>query len=146
VEGGRIQFLQRGERRQYLEHYGTIDIALDPFPFCGHTTTCDGLWQGVPAVTLAGANYAGRMGVSVMSNLGMRECIAATPQEYVETAVRAAGDLNALAEVRATLRERMRSSVLTDGARFTRNLESAYRSLWRDWCAAGAASRSRSCM
>jgi predicted O-linked N-acetylglucosamine transferase (SPINDLY family) len=133
VEGERIQFLQRGARRQYLEHYASIDIALDPFPFCGHTTTCDGLWQGVPAVTLAGANYAGRMGVSVMANLALEQWIAKSPHDYVARAARMAGDLDALRALRASMRDRMRSSVLLDGARFTRQLEAAYRAMWHRW-------------
>jgi predicted O-linked N-acetylglucosamine transferase (SPINDLY family) len=134
AEPARIQFLQRGPRRQYLQHYASIDIALDPFPFCGHTTTCDGLWQGVPAVTLAGANYAGRMGVSVLTNLDQHQWIAPTSEEYVDTSLRFAADLSALADLRASLRDRMSDASILNGARFTRHLEDTYRFMWRRWC------------
>jgi predicted O-linked N-acetylglucosamine transferase (SPINDLY family) len=108
---------------------------LDPFPFNGMTTTCDALWMGVPALTLPGEMPASRAGLSLLSTVGLREFVASSEEDYVRIAVELAGDLPRLAELRATLRARMQASPLMDAPRFARNVEAAYRSMWRAWCA-----------
>lgn len=119
----------------HLGRYRNIDIGLDPFPYNGATTTCEALWMGVPVITMAGKTHAGRVGVSQLSNLGLTELIGHTAQEYIAIAVRLAGDLGRLNQLRATLRARMVASPLTDAQRFTKNLEQAYKMMWRNWCA-----------
>ena len=118
----------------HLERYHGIDIGLDSFPYNGTTTTCEALWMGVPVVTLAGRTHAGRVGASLLSNLGLTEFIAHTPEEYVEIAARLAGDMKHLSTLRTELRPRMAASPLTDGRRFTKHLEHAYRGMWEEWC------------
>jgi predicted O-linked N-acetylglucosamine transferase (SPINDLY family) len=135
IDAARIELCRRRPRRAYLDLISQVDIALDPFPMNGHTTTCDALWQGVPVVTLAGRTYASRFGSSAHVNLGLRELIARSPEEYVEIASRLAGDVERLGELRAGLRERIAASPLLDFAGFTRNLEAAYRQMWVAWCA-----------
>ena len=120
---------------EHLNRYNQIDIGLDPFPYNGVTTSFDALWMGVPVVTLEGSRFISRMGLSMLTNLGMTELIARTPQDYVATAARLAGDLGRLAAIRARLRERMMNSVLSDAKRFTLNLEQAYRKMWASCCA-----------
>lgn len=117
----------------HLDRYGGIDIGLDPFPYNGATTTCEALWMGVPVVTLSGTTHAGRVGVSQLSNLGLTELIAATPEEYVAIAVRLAGNLEGLSSLRAQLRMHFAASPLTNAQRFAANLERAYFAMWRDW-------------
>ncbi len=117
----------------HLAHYNDVDIALDTVPYNGATTTCDALWMGVPVVTLAGTTHVGRVGVSLMSNLGLTDLIAHTPLEYSAIAARLAEDLQALAALRAGLRPRMSTSVLTDARRFTGHLEQAYRKMWEKY-------------
>jgi predicted O-linked N-acetylglucosamine transferase (SPINDLY family) len=90
--------------------------------------------MGVPVVTLAGNNHVSRVGVSLLSNLGHPEWIAASPEEYVKIAVNLAKDLPRLAELRSSLREKMRTSPLMDAPRFARDMEAAYRKMWRSWC------------
>ena len=80
------------------------DIALDPFPFNGHTTTCDAIWMGVPVVMLEGDVYASRFGGSVLANVGLEKLIARSVEEYVERAVQLAGDLARLSDLRGELR------------------------------------------
>ena len=113
-----------------------VDIALDPFPFNGHTTTCDAIWMGVPVVMLAGGSYASRFGGSVLQTVGLEHWIAESRAEYVEIAAGLAADLDALARFAASCAERMAGSALLDLAGFTRNVEAAYRQMWIDWCAA----------
>jgi predicted O-linked N-acetylglucosamine transferase (SPINDLY family) len=115
--------------------FAGIDIALDPFPYNGTTTTCDCLWQGVPVVTLTGNSAVSRSGHALLSTVGLGHLAATSPEDYVATAVRLASDLDALAGLRRELRARMQSSPLRDEVRFTRHLEGVYRELWRTWCA-----------
>jgi protein O-GlcNAc transferase len=135
VGAERMELVNRLPRPLYLELIKRMDIALDPFPFNGHTTTCDCLWQGVPVVTLSGQTYAQRFGGSGLKTLGLDELIADTRERYQQIAVDLAGDVERLAGLRATLRERMAASPLLDSATFTRNLEAAYRRMWQAWCA-----------
>jgi predicted O-linked N-acetylglucosamine transferase (SPINDLY family) len=89
--------------------------------------------MGVPFVALAGDRYMARMGVSLLANAGLTELVADSPDQYVALACKLAADSARLAAIRAYLREKMTAS-LTDATQFTRNLESAYREMWRTWC------------
>ena len=119
----------------HLPLYHEFDLSLDVFPWSGHTTACESLFMGVPVVTLRGERFAGRMVASVLTTAGMGEWIADDEEAYLEIATRLAGDRVALARIRATLRERMVGSPLCDGTGFARRLESAFRQMWRDYCA-----------
>jgi predicted O-linked N-acetylglucosamine transferase (SPINDLY family) len=119
----------------HLALYHKADIALDTFPYNGTTTTCEALWMGLPVITLAGNRHAGRVGASLLTQTGLTQFIADTQDRYVELAVALATDLDRLASLRATLRDRVAKSALCDGAVFTRELEEAYRDMWQQWCA-----------
>jgi len=134
IRADRIEFVPRQNRSAYLRTYDRIDIVLDTFPYNGHTTNFDALWMGVPVVTLAGRTAVGRAGISQLTNLGLPELIARAPEHYVQIATELAADRPRLAELRSTLRQRMRASPLMDAARFARSVENAYRSMWHTWC------------
>jgi predicted O-linked N-acetylglucosamine transferase (SPINDLY family) len=139
VSPDRLELRPMSPWAEYVEQICRQDICLDPFPYPGHTTSCDALWMGVPVVTLAGATAVGRGGVSLLSNLGLLELIAADAEQYVRIAVSLAGDVKRLAELRSTLRQRMERSPLMDAPKFARNLEAAYRQMWRAWCESASA-------
>lgn len=142
VDQSRIVFLaQIASTRGHLAAYGDIDIALDPFPYHGTTTTFEALWMGVPVVTLAGQTHAARVGVSILSRMHLPYLIANTPEEYVRIAVDLAADLSKLTELRQTMRKRMEDHGLLDAATITRDLESEYRHMWRRYCAKQSAAR-----
>ncbi len=134
VDPARVRFVGFLPLPEYFARYHEIDIGLDPFPYTGGTTTCDALWMGVPVVTLAGKTAFSRGGLSLLSNLGLPELAARDTEDYVEIAAGLARELPRLAALRASLRERMRRSPLTDAPRFARHVEDAYREMWRGWC------------
>jgi predicted O-linked N-acetylglucosamine transferase (SPINDLY family) len=113
----------------HLRAYGRADVALDVWPWSGHTTACEALWMGVPVVTLLGKHHAGRMTASVLTCLGLQDLVAQTPEEYVQVAAVLAADGERRKELRAGLRRRMLASRLCDGKGFTRVLERTYENL-----------------
>jgi predicted O-linked N-acetylglucosamine transferase (SPINDLY family) len=120
----------------HLAAYNSVDIALDSFPYHGTTTTCEAMWMGVPTITLAGDSHLSRVGLSLMTNAGLGQFVAQNKREYVEIAANLAKDIPKLAALRARLRSQMSASPLMDKAAFARNVESAYRQMWRAWCEA----------
>ena len=119
----------------HMNTYGRVDIALDTFPYNGTTTTCEALWMGVPVISLAGRSHAGRVGVSILSTIGMEDLLADSSEGYVLRAHDLANDVQRLTKLRGLLRTRMHNSQLCDAQRFVRELESVYRDIWRRWCA-----------
>lgn len=115
---------------QALDCYNRVDIALDPFPFGGGTTSVETLWMGVPLVTLAGQRWAGRMSASILTTLGLSQWVAHDVAEYIALACQMAAALPRDAELRRGIRARMKATTLTDGATFTAGLEAAYRAVW----------------
>jgi predicted O-linked N-acetylglucosamine transferase (SPINDLY family) len=134
IEEDRIELRHAAPEGGYLGVYGDVDILLDSLPWCGHATTCEALWMGVPVLTQRGPRHAGRMSASILTCLGLTDLIAETPEEYQQLAVELASDGDRLADLRCSLRQRMQRSPLCDGASFTRGLEAVYRGLWRRWC------------
>ena len=101
IASDRVEFVTQRPRVQYLELYHCIDVGLDTLPYNGHSTSLDSFWMGVPVITLVGKTVVGRAGVSQLTNLGLTELIANTPQEYARLASELAGDLPRLVELRA---------------------------------------------
>jgi predicted O-linked N-acetylglucosamine transferase (SPINDLY family) len=128
---------------QHLALYNQIDIALDPFPFNGSTTTFEALWMGVPVVTLAGDSFMSRWTAGMLSKLGLTELVADTRDDYIDRIVTLAADTPRLTALRAGLRERVARSALCDGRRTTRYLERAFMAVWRRWCRAATASETK---
>ena len=113
----------------HLAEYNRADIALDSFPYHGTTTTCEALWMGLPVVTLEGGSHVSRVGVSLLRTVGLGAGVASTREEYIAKSVALAGDLEALAALRAGMRERMMASPLMDGPGYARRFEDAVREM-----------------
>ena len=122
-------------RAEYFATYNQIDFALDPFPYCGGTTTVEALWMGVPVLTLAGKHFLSRQGVGLLMNAGLPEWVAHDPDEYVARAVSHASDIQGLSTLRMRLREQVLASPVFDAARFADHFEHALRHIWKNWCA-----------
>ena len=114
LDPSRVQFQGRQTLENYYNSHNHIDIALDPFPFNGGITSLDALWMGVPLITLKGDRPVGRAGTSILTNLGMEEFIAQTPQEYLQIATTLAKNPEKREMLRSTLRNRLQTSPLDE--------------------------------
>ena len=129
----RVIFTNRAENRQY-SLYHKIDIALDPYPCNGGTTTCDALFMSVPVISLSGTRFMSRMGATFLKNIGHPEWVTSSPDEYVQIAVDLASDIARLDQIRQCLRAEVERSPLMDETGFARKMERAYKEMWYAWC------------
>ncbi len=121
-------------RAEYLAPYRQVDIALDPFPYPGITTSVESLWMGVPVLTLTGESFMSRQGIGLLMNAGLSEWIAIDADDYVAKAIAHAGDLQRLAALHNGLRQQVVASPIFDALRFAKNFEAALRGMWQKWC------------
>ena len=131
----RLELREGSGHDAMLAEYADVDIALDPFPFCGGLTSSEALWMGVPVVTLPQDRVASRQTLAFLHGIGLDDLAANSEDDYVRIAAALAADPARRAELRQTLRPRMAAAPLTDGTTFTPGLEDAYRQMWRRWCA-----------
>src|SRR6185369_3333854 len=128
---GRLRLQPERSYADLLEAYRNVDIALDPFPFSGCTTTCDALWMGVPVIARDGTAFVARQSASLLARLGRDEWIAASPADYIERAVAAAGRIDAIREGRNDLREQTRRQLCDTNAQ-ARDFAALLRALWQE--------------
>jgi predicted O-linked N-acetylglucosamine transferase (SPINDLY family) len=130
----------------HMRSYGLLDIALDPVPYNGGTTTVEAFYMGVPVITRHGDRFVAHMSESNVRSAGLDEWVGADTEDYVRRAVAFASDVPKLAKLREGLREQVLASRLFDAKTFARDLDEALRGMWRAWCetsqAAGAATKS----
>ena len=135
IEEDRVKlmgFIQN--QANHLATYNVMDVALDPFPYNGTTTSCEALWMGVPMITREGDRHCARVGMSLLKAIGLEDWIAYSDEEYVAKAVEVANNREQLAEIKRTLRQRMQNSPLCDQVGFARKFEAALREMWQSWC------------
>lgn len=132
-----------GELEDHLAAYGKIDVALDPFPYNGTTTTCEALWMGVPVLSLAGDRHASRVGHALLACVGLTEFAVDTDIEFVTRAKALAADMGGLAALRSTLRDRMRNSLLMDSRGLAQCMGKAFRDMWSTYCDSAQADLAR---
>jgi predicted O-linked N-acetylglucosamine transferase (SPINDLY family) len=123
----------QSERKELLECYNKIDIALDTFPYTGGTTNLELSYMCVPLITISGETFLSRCGVSVNQNLGMNELIAKNIDEYVEIAINLAKDKNKLSMIKAELLKNSRKSKLFDIEIFSRDFTNAMQDMWKNF-------------
>ncbi|MHC4430352.1 MAG: O-linked N-acetylglucosamine transferase, SPINDLY family protein [Planctomycetota bacterium] len=135
IEQDRIEIHGWKSRVEHLQLYSDMDIALDTYPYNGCLTTLEALWMGIPVISLYGNHISlSRAGLSILNRLDMDFFAASTPEEYVSKSTMLASNVEALAKIRASMRTRMAASTLCDAKRFAREVEDAYRQMWRRWC------------
>ncbi|OGI03065.1 MAG: hypothetical protein A2X42_05050 [Candidatus Margulisbacteria bacterium GWF2_38_17] len=138
IASERITFKEYLPYEQHMNIYNSIDISLDTFPYNGTATTCESLWMGVPVITLEGNTHVSRVGVSLLSNIGLSSFIAQSQEEYTAIAINLANTPDILYNIRKNLREMMRQSRIMDAQHFTQDLETAYTEMWRHYCSNAA--------
>lgn len=110
-------------RNAYFSAYQAIDVALDPFPYCGGTTTCEGLWMGVPVITLVGDSLLSRQGASICENIGLGDWVVSDTKAYLQKARAVDKDRFSLVHLRENLRARLRKTPLYDPNLFAEHFE-----------------------
>lgn len=135
VDRSRITMVPYVALQEYYQWHARVDISLDTMPFSGGTTTCDALYMGAPVITLPGVRSWSRSAASILTTLGMTDCIAESTQDYVGRAVQLAQDTRKIEQMRTSLRSKMTASPLMDKQLFARDMENAFRNMWRTWCA-----------
>ncbi|MES2354250.1 MAG: tetratricopeptide repeat protein [Pseudomonadota bacterium] len=133
VDHSRIEALPKVSLFDFMRLHHRVDVSLDPFPYTGGVTTIHGLWMGVPTITLASSLPIQRFGAMLLTNVGLSEFIAHSPEEYIDIARTI--DLDRLATSRTELRGRLQRSPLADAPQLVCRLEGAYRHIWKTWCA-----------
>jgi predicted O-linked N-acetylglucosamine transferase (SPINDLY family) len=118
----------------HMAYYGEVDLALDPFPYNGTTTTFEALWMGVPTLTYSGNVHASRVGASILSRVDLDSFITFSIADYVDAAVKHAANPAELRELRPSLRTRMQTSSLCDNNGFAKQIEKAYQYMWDNYC------------
>lgn len=124
-------------QQHHLDLYARIDVALDTYPYNGVTTSCEAMWMGVPVVSRYGSAAVSRQGLTLLRSVGLAALAVPDNDLFAQACADLVSDASALAELRGSLRERMRSSALMDRDGLAREVESAYRAMWRNWCLGG---------
>jgi predicted O-linked N-acetylglucosamine transferase (SPINDLY family) len=135
IDAARLEFRGPVGLSDMMAEYADVDIALDPVPYNGGTTTLQAMWMGVPVVVKEGQNFVSRMGASFMRAAGLPEWVAASDEDYVAIAERMAADRQALLQLKAGLRARLQAAPAWDIDQYTRDMECALRAMWTDHCA-----------
>jgi protein O-GlcNAc transferase len=138
ISADRLEFEGYSPYAEHLHAYGRIDVALDPFPVSGGTTTRNALWSGVPVITLHDSVKANSASAGLLQHAGLEACMAETTAAYIARAVAVASDPGRLARWRSELRGILTHSDYFDAVKFTRALESAFRDMWSAWCRGSA--------
>ncbi len=134
IDPARIEIHGKLPAAEFHALLGDADIALDPWPYNGTTTSCDAMWMGLPLVTLTGERSAGRSGHALLRMIGLASLAARDEDDYLEIARALASDWSRLDALRASMRARIEASPLRDESGIARDLEAAYRGMWRNWC------------
>ena len=134
ISRDRIEIHGQNPAVGYMQLYNSVDIAFDTYPYNGTTTTCDALWMGVPVISMIGRHHACRVGLSILTRVGLEFFAASTPNEFVARATALAQNLEALVDIRYSMRRRMTESTLCNPKSFADSMENAYRDMWRQWC------------
>ena len=119
---------------QHLDVYADIDILLDVFPWGSGTVAYDAMWMGVPIPTIPGDRGGCRATASMLHHCGLKNLVAESDAQYVEIISSLAADADQLTKLRNSMRSVMASTVC-NGPQFASDIESAYRTMWRDYVA-----------
>jgi protein O-GlcNAc transferase len=133
IDAARVVFADRLPLDRHLARQRLADLFLDTLPYNAHTTASDALWAGLPVLTCRGETFAARVAASLLNAIGLPQLVTESLDQYEALALRIAADPALLSGFRRTLEENRLRSPLFDTARFCRQLESAYTTMWEIW-------------
>jgi protein O-GlcNAc transferase len=136
LDVARVELRGHADGGAYWDQFADVDALLDCVPFNGGRTTGSAAWMGVPTISEAGQPVYGRLALCIMTRLGLGDLVGADEDGYVAAAVNLARDPARLDDIRRTLRDRFRASTLFESEIHIREVEAAYRRLWREYCGA----------
>jgi predicted O-linked N-acetylglucosamine transferase (SPINDLY family) len=136
VSPERLVLEGHSSRTEYLDAFNRIDIALDTFPYPGGATSLEGLWMGVPFMTMKGDRFYSHNGEAIAANAGLSDWIADDEQGYIQKAIEFSMKPDKLAGLRQVLRDRILVSALFDAHRFSEQFEKALWEMWEQWAQA----------
>lgn len=116
-------------QREHMDAYNRIDVGLDPYPYNGTTTTCEGFMMGLPVVAIEGPSHVSRVSVSLLQNLGLADLIASDEEQYIGKAAALINDQDRLRDLRTSIRARFLASPICDSGAYARRLEAALRAM-----------------
>lgn len=135
IDPARLIVQPRGTVGEYLAAHDRVDICLSAFPYTGTTTVCHALWMGVPTLTSTGPTNPSHAAVCSMAHLGLSSFVADDDEHFVRLGVFLSQNLDELAGLRASMRERFTNSVVGHPIIAATGLERALRLMWERWCA-----------
>lgn len=134
IDASRLEFRGPVGLTDMMAEYEDVDIALDPVPYNGGTTTLQALWMGVPVVVLSGQHFVSRMGASFMTALKLPDWVARDDHHYVQIAAAMGRDRGALLDLKRGLRARQQAASAWNIDQHARALQDAIRVMWRASC------------
>jgi protein O-GlcNAc transferase len=133
VDPDRLVFAPRRPLAEHLARHRHADLFLDTLPCCAHTTASDALWGGCPLVTCLGTTLAGRVAASLLRAVGLPELVTESLADYEQVALKIAKDPALCAALKDKLARHRNGFPLFDTARYTRNIEAAYTTMWEHY-------------
>jgi len=131
VAPGRLIFAPRTSLEDHLARQRLADLFLDTLPYNAHTTASEALWVGLPVLTCLGSTFAGRVAASLLTAVGLPEQIVYSLRDYEDRALTLASEPALLASIKSRLGQNRATHPLFDTARFTRDIEALYTTMWQ---------------
>jgi predicted O-linked N-acetylglucosamine transferase (SPINDLY family) len=130
VSARRLVFAPRRPLEEHLARHRLADLFLDTLPCTAHTTASDALWAGLPVLTCWGSTFAGRVATSLLVAIGLPELVAGALGSYEAMATKLVRQPAMLASLKERLAANRDTAPLFDTESFTRQIESAYVTMW----------------
>jgi predicted O-linked N-acetylglucosamine transferase (SPINDLY family) len=134
IEPLRIQLHPGMSRAEHMAFTSQVDIALDPWPYNGTTTTCDLFISSVPVIALRGKRHAARVSAALLHRIGLDELVGNSTEEYIDIAIKLANDPVRLSHLHQTIAPTFCNSIMVNNPTITRDIEEQYTQLWERYC------------
>ncbi|NJL58353.1 MAG: hypothetical protein HC887_00595 [Desulfobacteraceae bacterium] len=135
ISAARLIFTRRLDKPDHLTRHTLADLVLDTRIYNGHTTTSDALWAGVPVVAWKARIFASRVSSGLLKAVGLPQLVMQSLEEYESMAIRLSENPEELLTIRQQLAKKRLTEPLFDTPRFAKDIEQAYKAMWKTWLA-----------